>query len=106
MSYKFSKSDGGPIPRAQAETWIEAYKKKHPDGPRAFFFGSDIIEDTLRQPGAVGLRIYLGYDQDKLQTMLIAANESGGDVWGESAQAQGGGQTAGDNSKPCPPYCP
>jgi hypothetical protein len=105
MAYKFQKTIGGPIPKADAEAWIGAYNKKHPDEPRAFFFGTDIIESVLNQPGAVGMRIYLGYDKDQLQAVLIAAAEDGKDIWSSDSK-DGGGQNAADSAFPCPPYCP
>jgi hypothetical protein len=105
MAYKFQKTNGGPIAKADAEAWLEAYKKKHPDTPRGFFFGTDIIEKTLSHPEAVGMRIYLGYDNDKLHAVLIAAREDGSDIWASDSK-NGGGQTAADDATPCPPYCP
>jgi len=105
--YKFSKTDGGPIDQNKAKTWMKKYDDKHPDGIRAYFFGSDIIRKIIDNPEAVGMRIYFSYgDEDKLQTVLIGAREDGTNIWptGEGKDMPAGG-TVADMGLPCPPYC-
>ena len=109
--YKFKKADGGPISKSDAEKWIDRYKKKHPDGPWAFFFGDDIIQAVIGDKEAVGMRVYLGYKehegQDQLQMVLIGAREDGSNIWPNSSGKDGGsGGMVGDNGMSCPPYCP
>jgi len=63
--YKFSKTIGKEIPDSEATKWIDLYKKKHKDQIHAYFFGSDIIHKILKNPEAVGLRVFLGYSIDE-----------------------------------------
>lgn len=108
--YKFKKSDGGPISKSDAEKWIERYKKKHPDGPWAFFFGDDIINAVIRDPEAVGMRVYLGYKEqdgkEQLQMLLIGAREDGSNIWPNAEGKDGSNRLVGDQGMSCPPYCP
>lgn len=106
--YKFKKSDGGPISKRDAEGWIGRYKKKHPNGPWAFFFGEDIINKIVDHPEAVGMRIYFGYadDNDKLQLILVGTREDGTNIWPDENGKDSSSCTAGDAGLPCPPYCP
>ena len=110
--YKFSKKVGKEIPDTQATAWIDNYKKKHKDGIHAYFFGSDIIHRILKNPEAVGLRVYLGYSMDedtkkeKLQMVLIGAREDGSSIWSDSSlDTPGDGGTVADGGSSCPPYC-
>ena len=112
MSYTFSKSDGGPISKAEAESWIDNYKTAHPSGPWAVFFGEDIINEVLSDPNAVGMRIYLGYDDNEnLKMILVGAKADGSNIWPDDTSSSGVAlktkkSTAGDQGMVCPPYCP
>lgn len=104
-NYKFSKKDGGPIDGAKAKHWMKKWQDKHPDGVRAYFFGTDLIEKILSHPEAVGMRVYFGVgDEDKTQIILIGAREDGSNIWPEGGKDSPGG-TIGDNGLACPPLC-
>lgn len=105
-NYKFSKRDGGPIDSAKAKHWMKKWDDKHPDGIKAYFFGTDLIEKILSHPEAVGMRVYFGIgDEDKTQIILIGAREDGSNIWPEDGKDTKGG-TIGDNGVACPPNCP
>jgi hypothetical protein len=106
--YKFSKTDGASIDQTKAKQWMKKYEDKHPDGIRAYFFGSDLINKIITHPDAVGMRIYFSYgDEEKMQMVLIGAREDGTNIWPTEAgkDMPVGGGTIGDNGLPCPPYC-
>lgn len=111
--HDYKKTDGGPIDSAKAKKWMTRYRDNHgKDAIRAYFFGTDIIEKVLGHPEAVGLRVYLGNnedDNDKLQMVLIGVREDGTNIWPESSALKDGGNGGGelgDTGLPCPPHCP
>lgn len=130
MSYTFKKTDGGPISKTSADALITAYKAANPEGPWAFFFGEDIIQRVIDQEQAVGMRVYLGLNEEKKVTaMLVGTTEDGKDLWPSEkvsattvtkASTSGDGDddtgtedpgddtdgVVGDQNFPCPPYCP
>lgn len=105
--YKFSKNVGGPIDQNKAKHWMKKYQDKHPDGTRAYFFGTDIIQKIVSHPEAVGMRVYFSYgDEDNLQLVLIGAREDGTNIWpDDSGKDMPAGGTVADLGLPCPPYC-
>ena len=105
--YKFAKTDAGAIDPNKAKQWMKKYEDKHPDGIKAYFFGSDIIRKLIDHPEAMGMRVYFSYgDEDKLQMVLIAAREDGTNIWPDATgKDSGNGGTVVDSGMPCPPYC-
>lgn len=104
--YKFSKKDGGPIDSAKAKHWMKKWDDKHPDGIKAYFFGTDLIEKIVHHPEAVGMRVYFAIgDEDKTQMVLIGVREDGTNIWPEDGKGSTSGGTVGDQGVPCPPYC-
>jgi hypothetical protein len=111
--HTFSKHDGGPIDRSKAQSWVKKYHDKHKDSVRAYFFGTDIIEKIIHQEGAVGMRVYLAYGdekdaatkEDRLQMVLVGVKEDGTVLWPSEDGKDTPPRTAGDNGMPCPPYC-
>lgn len=111
--YKFKKTDGGAIDANKGKEWIKKWDDKHKGAVRAYFFGTDIIESILHQEGAVGMRIYLGYGdekdpatgQDRVQMVLVGAREDGSNIWPDAVGKDKPGGTVADNGYPCPPYC-
>lgn len=109
-NYKFSKQDAGPIDPSKAKKWMKKYEDRHPDGIKAYFFGTDIIRKIIDNEEAVGMRVYFAIgDDDKMQMVLIGAREDGSNIWPDDVgkDGSGGGRgTVGDTGYPCPPYCP
>lgn len=111
--HEYKKTDGGPIDSATAKKWMARYRDIHgKDAIRAYFFGTDIVEKIVRHPEAVGLRVYLGNnenDKDKLQMFLIGVRKDGSNIWPEGSALRDGGNGGGeigDHAWPCPPMCP
>jgi hypothetical protein len=62
------------------------------------FFGRNIFEKILAQPGCVGIRYYYGQEDSGWPNLvLVGVNAAGNDM------TDG---TIGELSMPCPPYCP
>lgn len=113
MNYTFRKTDGSAMDPNKGKEWIQKYSDAHPGEIRAYFFGADIIQTILAQGDAVGLRIYLGYGdekdsatgQDKMQMVLVGARADGSNIWPDAVGKDNSGGVVADTGTPCPPYC-
>lgn len=73
------------------------------------FIGSDILFKILNTPGAVGIRVVYGLDNENNMQPIIYPCDSNGSIIRASQQAstlQAEDDSDGaDASVPCPPYC-
>ncbi len=60
--HPFTGAEGAPLDLATAASWTAADRHRHSDEVRAYFFGRQIIERILAQPGCVGLRVHYAID--------------------------------------------
>ena len=111
--YRFRGTEGSSMDEALVKKWIQQHEDHHET--RAHFFGRQIIEKILAQPGCMGIRIYYAIDdKGKKQLILVGADEKGGNQWPsvkpkgskKLLKDGGGGNTTSDGSIPCPPFCP
>ena len=102
----FNKHVGARIDKSKQEKLRSNWKKTNIK-TQSCFIGSDAITNLLTQPGAVGLRIYFGLDDEgNLQPIFFASDAEGSPIK-QPATLSGDGQDGGiDASVPCPPYCP
>lgn len=123
----FDGGEGGSITLEDAILKTTKFREKFPGQIKANFYGKQIIEQILGQPGCVGIRIYNGVDPitDKLETVLVGVNPNqqdilnairskdsngkGGIVTSEAmtmqAAAQPASATIGGGPAPCPTCC-
>jgi hypothetical protein len=110
MAYTFNGTEGAPIELKTAKEWAANYRAslKDPNDTVAHFFGFEIIEKILAEPGCIGIRIYYGInDKGEKQLMLIGADKAGDNLLPEEGMSLlGDGNTIADMSYPCPSYCP
>lgn len=106
----FDGTEGDPLDLTTARRWTGNFRKKitREDEIRAHYFGNDIIQGILNQPGCVGVRIYYAIDDigDK-KLLVIGVDASGKDllpVEGGRVDDEGG-NTIADYSMPCPTLC-
>jgi hypothetical protein len=110
--YRFRGTEGKAMDETLVKKWIQQHTDHHET--KAHFFGREIIEKILRQPDCVGIRIYYALDdKNQKQLILVGADEKGNNMWPSNKPkgkmkllSGGGGNVAGDNSMPCPPFCP
>ena len=104
-NYSFDGSEGGLISKQTADTYRENYQQgpcyTWNQGIKAHFFGRDIINELLAEPGAVGIRIYYGSKVNAQNILVPELVIYAVDSAGENLEAK-----IADISKPCPPYCP
>ena len=83
----------------EAARYVQNFRK-NPVAPAVHggYFGRDIFEQILAQPGAVGIRYYYAATDDGTPTLVLVAVDSTGDDMVKGVVAEHG--------LPCPPYCP
>ncbi|HEU4408843.1 MAG TPA: hypothetical protein VFS43_26515 [Polyangiaceae bacterium] len=100
---------GAPIPGATARRWARAYQRRHPGGLRSVFFGRDVLERVLAQPGCEGVSIHRAIDDAGGELLaLFPLDSEARHLPGEAASDAAGeaGPLAFDNAVTCPPCCP
>lgn len=108
---KFDGREGRPISLEKATKWTKRYRKSkdyEEDPVKAHFFGCDIIEKILAEPGCKGIRIYYGLNEKKeKQLLLVGCNDKGNNILkAEIAGKDGGDAIIADESVRCPNMCP
>jgi hypothetical protein len=97
------------IPGATFSRWASNYVQNNPSGLQAHFFGYQIIKDILAEKGCVGIRIYYALnDAGVQQLLLIGVTQNGTNLLPAASavgRVEGGDNTIGDASVPCPTYC-
>jgi len=115
--------EGGPIDLEKAASWTKNYRERNPGETISHFFGKEILENILKQPGCLGIRFYYAHDHEGRRHLVIAGAMSDGsdqinERHHEHHEHHNGTHAAtttghilyevGDQSTPCPgsPGCP
>ena len=75
----FTGAEAGSVDLDTAAEWTAQYRVQNPNQTRAHFFGRNIIEKILDQPGCVGLRIYYALDANNEQHLVIVGADANRD---------------------------
>jgi hypothetical protein len=103
---EFNKNVGTRIDKTK-ENKLRANWKRTNIKTQSVFIGADAVNGLLSQAGAVGLRIYLGLDDDGNLQPIFFASDSEGNPIKQRVQEKDLTDDGGiDASLPCPPYCP
>ncbi|WP_210517875.1 hypothetical protein [Hymenobacter terricola] len=72
----FNGSEGSAIDISKAQEWNGNYRAAHPQPNEvySYFFGCDILQKILKQPGCMGIRIYYGLDGSVSKLVAVGAN--------------------------------
>ena len=94
----FNGKEDHEIPFATAQGLIRAWRSRARTGQHhGGFFGRDVLEKILAQPGCVGVRFYHATHEKGHDTLvLLGVSADGKDL------ASG---TIAEEARPCPPYC-
>lgn len=104
---KYDGSDGARIDLTVARQWAQNYRSTFPNDIRSYYFGRDILDQILLQPGCTGIRIYFAINAQNERTLLIAGVDSSGDTMlPVSPVVMPGENSILDFIFPCPPFCP
>lgn len=93
----FNGTEGAPIPLATAAQMTADYRAHNPGTTQGTFFGKDVLNAMLAQPGCMGLRMYFALDALGNQTLVLTGADAA-----ENDMVTG---IVADFSTPCPPYC-
>jgi hypothetical protein len=93
----FNPTAGKQIADDEAKRWIKNYTDKKPDALRAYYFGADVYKKALETPGCVGLRVYLGLNDEGKEVMIIVPTDKDGKGIL--------GNTTFEFGQACPPAC-
>jgi hypothetical protein len=106
---KYDGSDSGPIALPIARQWVKNFRDQmsSPDEIRAHYFGRDVIDKMLSQPGCTGIRVYYALN-DKMQkeVLIVGVDDKGNNQLPANESLQGGDNIIADISFPCPSVCP
>lgn len=101
-TYSFNGHEGSPIDLPTAKRWAANYRGQHPGETLAHFFGRDIINQILAEPGCLGVRLYYGIDDAGAKQLIgVGAIANGDNLFPDSTN----NNILMDSSIPCPPYC-
>ncbi|MDX2174386.1 MAG: hypothetical protein SFY56_14890 [Bacteroidota bacterium] len=94
----FTGNEAEEFPLETAAEWTRNYRETMKEGePKAHFFGRNIINRILEQPGCMGIRIYYALDdQGKKQLIMVGADENENDLFNG---------IIAEKSFWCPPFC-
>lgn len=78
---KLSGLEGMPIPLNLARQWIMNFKQTTSNDETSHYFGENIILRILAANRCVGIRAYVGLDDnDQLQLVLVGVDEDGNNL--------------------------
>ena len=98
----FNGTEGAVIDLTTASQWTANYRATGVNLTLAQFFGKNIINSILAQPGCVGIRIYYAKDATgKKILIMVGADANENDMLG-TPSAPG---VIADFALPCPNHC-
>lgn len=106
----FNGLEGDALNLTTAKKWTANYRGtlESPDEILAHYFGFEIIQQILKQPSCVGIRIYYAIDDTGEKKLILIGVDSNGEnllpVAGGRLSEEG--NVVADFSFPCPTYCP
>ena len=103
----YNGSDGDRIDLVKARQWAQNHRNADPNGIRSHYFGRDLLDQILIQPGCTGIRVYYALDDKNQKQLLIAGVDSQGKTQLPAHPVITPGDfSIMDFSFPCPPNCP
>jgi len=103
----YNGSDGGLIDLPTARQWAQNYRTTHPKELQSHYFGRNLVDQILAQPGCTGIRVYYATnDEQERQLLVVGVNDLGASQLPTSPVVVPGEFAILDFSFPCPPKCP
>jgi hypothetical protein len=75
---QFDGTEGGQISLQQGADLTASYRLKFPNATKGRFFGKEILQQILDQPGCVGIRMYFGVKKEESGSGHHANSSSSG----------------------------
>lgn len=106
-SPRYDGTDGGRIDLTTARQWAQNYRTANPDQIRSHYFGRDVLDQILAQPGCIGIRAYYALtDKKEKELLIVGVDSNGNSMLPASPVIMPGENSIMDASFPCPPFCP
>jgi len=91
MANEFKKNVGGPVPKSDAQKWIDKFDKERKKDTKSVFFGKDVFDQIFADARATGVSIFFarkgddksGYDD----LVLVPTAEDGTLLWSDNQTA-------------------
>lgn len=81
MSEEYSGKEGRFVPLSLSKKWVANFRDSNPKHTHAFYFGCELFENLLNEPGCVGIRIYYAQDDDGSPKMvLVGVDKKGNNI--------------------------
>ncbi|MFA9210674.1 MAG: hypothetical protein ACEQR5_02520 [Moraxellaceae bacterium] len=93
----FNGTEGEAISLETGATYTKNYRDENPTGVQSAFYGRDLLEALLAQPGSMGIRVYYGLNEDGIQELVLVSAD---------ADENDNLNLIVDKSIKCPPRCP
>lgn len=93
----FNGSEGSAISLETAAAITKKYRDENPDGVQSAFYGREMLEALLAQPGSMGIRVYYGLNEDGSQELVLVSSD---------AEENDDLSLILDKAHKCPPRCP
>lgn len=93
----FNGSEGSAISLETAAAITKKYRDENPDGVQSAFYGREMLEALLAQPGSMGIRVYYGLNEDGSQELVLVSSD---------ADENDNLNLILDKAHKCPPRCP
>lgn len=120
MSEKIKKRDvkhiGNKMDKSKAKKWVKNYQKANPKSDHnGSLYGKDILEKLCSYPGAEGLWIFKGLNDDDEECFVLFPADDKGNILerkqikslgAASSMKNGDEDLPADNGEKCPPFCP
>lgn len=106
----FTGKEGKSISWETAKQWSANFQKRElsisPDTTviKAHYFGAEKVQQLLNVNDSVGVRVYLGLDDEGNSKLYMTAVSS--DMKDILPDNGDGGPIILDDTRTCPPYCP
>lgn len=104
----FNARLGTDVPGETARRWITNYMERFPTRVRAHFFGHELLNQILAESSSAGILAHYALgDTGAPLLILVGADVDGRNLLPKvTGRVEGGDNTVGDASSPCPAFCP
>ena len=78
MSEEYSGKEGRFISHSNSRKWVANFQENNPGHTHAFYFGRELFENILNEPGCVGIRVYYAQDDAGNPKMVLMGVDNKG----------------------------
>ena len=80
-SHSLTGREGSEFDYDKAVSWTKNHRTKNPGKTVSHFYGKEVLQKLLAQPGCMGIRMYQALDEKgQNHIMLVGSNRDGSDI--------------------------